>query len=315
MLKTMARMISKQEAATLLNVTTQTISNWVEKGILNSHYSCDGRNTLLIDRKSIEKYFDTLEDLAFMEKRIALQKKNLKEETTVLEKQVTDMSSAKYLFGKGIPTYLLRDIFACVAEVAGDTILKDREYDILKALIDGRQIDDIAEDYYLTRTRILQIVSKAIHKISTMKSWPQCHEDYKRVVEENHRITVLLENQQSYIKSLEIKLNIYHGNGGESAVPGYTKLELAEVLGRKLVDENLTVRSLNCLKGADIETVGDLVRSHKTDLLKFRNFGKKSLTELDDFLAGLHLSFGMDIDKLIDAEVEQFLLNIKERDK
>ena len=57
------------------------------------------------------------------------------------------------------------------------------------------------------------------------------------------------------------------------------------------------VRALNCLKSADVETLGELVVFNKTDLLKFRNFGKKSLTELDELLANLNLSFGMDISK------------------
>ncbi len=57
------------------------------------------------------------------------------------------------------------------------------------------------------------------------------------------------------------------------------------------------VRALNCLKSAEVETLGELVQYNKTDLLKFRNFGKKSLTELDDLLASLNLSFGMDISK------------------
>jgi len=57
---------------------------------------------------------------------------------------------------------------------------------------------------------------------------------------------------------------------------------------------DLSVRALNCLKAAGVETLGELVTFHRNDLLKFRNFGKKSLTELDDLLNGLNLSFGMD---------------------
>ena len=60
---------------------------------------------------------------------------------------------------------------------------------------------------------------------------------------------------------------------------------------------DLSVRALNCLKSAEVETLGELVGFNKTDLLKFRNFGKKSLTELDELLANLNLSFGMDISK------------------
>ena len=70
-----------------------------------------------------------------------------------------------------------------------------------------------------------------------------------------------------------------------------------QLLKTKLVDMDLSVRALNCLKAADVETLGDLVQFNKTDLLKFRNFGKKSLTELDDLLDSLNLSFGTDISK------------------
>jgi len=64
-----------------------------------------------------------------------------------------------------------------------------------------------------------------------------------------------------------------------------------------LVDMDLSVLALNCLKAADVYTLGDLVTYNRNDLLKFRNFGKKSLTELDDLLDNMGLNFGMDIAK------------------
>ena len=74
-------------------------------------------------------------------------------------------------------------------------------------------------------------------------------------------------------------------------------LHMRQLLKTKLVDMNLSVRALNCLKAADVETLGDLGQYTKTDLLKVRNFGKKSRTELDDLLESLNLSFGTDITK------------------
>ncbi len=74
-------------------------------------------------------------------------------------------------------------------------------------------------------------------------------------------------------------------------------LHMRQMLKTKLVDMDLSVRALNCLKAADVDTLGDLVIYNKNDLLKFRNFGKKSLTELDDLLGGMSLSFGMDVSK------------------
>jgi DNA-directed RNA polymerase subunit alpha len=74
-------------------------------------------------------------------------------------------------------------------------------------------------------------------------------------------------------------------------------LHMRQLLKTKLVDLDLSVRALNCLKAADVDTLGDLVTYNRNDLLKFRNFGKKSLTELDELLDNMGLSFGMDISK------------------
>ncbi len=74
-------------------------------------------------------------------------------------------------------------------------------------------------------------------------------------------------------------------------------LHMRQLLKTKLVDLDLSVRALNCLKAAEVETLGDLVKFNKNDLLKFRNFGKKSLTELDELLESMSLSFGMDVSK------------------
>ncbi len=74
-------------------------------------------------------------------------------------------------------------------------------------------------------------------------------------------------------------------------------LRMRQLLKTKLTDMNLSVRALNCLKAAEVETLGDLVKYQKNDLLKFRNFGKKSLTELDDLLEQHGLSFGTDTSK------------------
>lgn len=74
-------------------------------------------------------------------------------------------------------------------------------------------------------------------------------------------------------------------------------LHMRQLLKTKLVDMDLSVRALNCLKAADVDTLGDLCTYNKNDLLKFRNFGKKSLTELEDLLDSMSLTFGMDISK------------------
>lgn len=81
-----------------------------------------------------------------------------------------------------------------------------------------------------------------------------------------------------------------------------TSLHMRQLLKSKLVDMDLSVRALNCLKAADVETLGDLVSYNKNDLLKFRNFGKKSLTELEELVITKGLSFGMNVAKYLDKD-------------
>ena len=76
-----------------------------------------------------------------------------------------------------------------------------------------------------------------------------------------------------------------------------TSLHIRQLLKTKLVDMDLSVRALKCLKAADVETLGDLVAFNKNDLLKFRNFGKKSLTELEELVKSKGLEFGMNTSK------------------
>ena len=96
----------------------------------------------------------------------------------------------------------------------------------------------------------------------------------------DERITLDLEERASEVEEMD-----------------ETSLHMRQLLKTKLVDMDLSVRALNCLKAADIETLGDLVSYNKNDLLKFRNFGKKSLTELEDLVENKGLSFGMNVSK------------------
>lgn len=91
----------------------------------------------------------------------------------------------------------------------------------------------------------------------------------------------------------KITLNIEENNPTEEFDEDV--LHMRQLLKTKLSDQDLSVRALNCLKAAEVDTIGDLVRYNRNDLLKFRNFGKKSLTELEDLLASLNLHFGMDV--------------------
>ncbi|MEO5585884.1 MAG: DNA-directed RNA polymerase subunit alpha [Flavobacteriales bacterium] len=106
----------------------------------------------------------------------------------------------------------------------------------------------------------------------------------------DERITLEMEDRSSMIGEMSTSTS-------EVDDLDETGMHMRQLLKSKLVDMDLSVRALNCLKAADIETLGDLVSYNKNDLLKFRNFGKKSLTELEDLVENKGLTFGMNTGK------------------
>ena len=100
---------------------------------------------------------------------------------------------------------------------------------------------------------------------------------------------------QHFMLFSDEKITINMDDTSENETLDDDALRMRQLLKTKLSDQDLSVRALNCLKAADVDTVGALVKLNRNDLLKFRNFGKKSLTELDELLASLNLKFGMDV--------------------
>ena len=100
---------------------------------------------------------------------------------------------------------------------------------------------------------------------------------------------------QHFMLFSDEKITINMDDNSENETLDDDALRMRQILKTKLSDQDLSVRALNCLKAADVDTVGDLVKLNRNDLLKFRNFGKKSLTELDELLVSLNLKFGMDV--------------------
>ena len=100
---------------------------------------------------------------------------------------------------------------------------------------------------------------------------------------------------QHFMLFSDEKITINMDDTSENDTLDDEALRMRQLLKTKLSDQDLSVRALNCLKAADVDTVCDLVTLNRNDLMKFRNFGKKSLTELDELLASLNLKFGMDV--------------------
>ena len=154
----------------------------------------------------------------------------------------------------------------------------------------------------LEQTTTSQKIKKGVQimyyeNLSNVYGWLES-QPTKRGALENANIKgaaeILIQHFQLFTDR-EIVLDNTEANGNEEF--DEEVLKMRQLLKTKLVDMDLSVRALNCLKSAEVETLGELVVFNKTDLLKFRNFGKKSLSELEELLASLNLHFGMDITK------------------
>lgn len=294
----MARMISRQEAAKMLDTTCQTISNWVDEGILKGHMVS---SRLMVDKETITKYFDNLRNLAQTEERVRQKQARLSSEESYLDSQIEDIGKSKVLLRTGIPKWLITDIYTAVLSVAGESVLSEREKSLLMQLNYGDSISTLSVRFSITRERVLQIVHKAFRKIYVMRTFSDIRKECNQLREENQR-------QASYIKVLSRQVEELRDNPGDreteerlvSMFGGKDQImEIAQILNTRLVETNLSIRALNCLKSGDFVTVSDLVKADRRDLLKFRNFGKQTMGEIERFLEKNRLEFGMDADNIL----------------
>ena len=314
-----SRMISRQEAAEILRVDPQTITNWCNKGVLRAKQV---GKWLMVDRDTITKLFDSLQDLAESEKAIMeLKQDNYAKMRELKQANEEWQKDVAFVNGMEKPSRLVRMIQSLIDSIDNE-IMGERERNILKEYLDGSEFEAIGDEYGLTRERTRQIVEKAMQKLGSLEPYGDVLNRCNDTEAENKMMRSLLKKQDAELAELRDKLNIKvehdkHKTAEEKAMDELSEQdkEVLGLLNTRLVDMNLTVRSLNCLKAADLETFGDLVKCKKIDLLKQRNFGKKSLGELDDLLEtmsnihGIKFYFGMDVDVYYDRFTRGIIAN------
>jgi hypothetical protein len=171
----------------------------------------------------------------------------------------------------------------------------NRMFSILNDYLLGKEIKAIAQYHGLTQERTLQIINKAVETLKTLRP-------YDEIMTENYTLRAENNALKRQVAALQAELQTCRSFDTEMT-SGLTLEEhhLYELLKTRIEDLNISVRTLKPLICEDIKTLGDLLQYNKTDLLKLRNFGKKALTELDDLVEEMNLSFGMkdEIRKLI----------------
>lgn len=302
----MSRMISRQEAALMLDMTPQSVSNWIDKGLLKGHY-VEGKQ-VMVDRHSIEVYFDKLSDLAFMEKRIDAMKAELTQLEASLQVKIKDMRKSDALFDEGNSPRVITATLQALYNVAGEELLSWREREVLKDLFEGKSLYDVSREHYMSYSGMANLCVRSIAKIRELKKYPSLYKEYKELKAENHTLRLYVETLDRILATFQNKVDseipVTEPNDEDTEELSHLK----ELLSTRIRDLDINMRTFNCLRAADAETLADVVRMSKNDLLRHRNFGKKCLTQLEDYIESLGLTFGMDVDSIIAGDIRKWRL-------
>lgn len=270
--------IKASEVAEKFGVTRQTIRNWIDKGLIIAE-KIDGSTYCTIE--SVRAIEDKYADVVVVEGALEAYMKKYDAACEEYKASVellhgASAANTELRLNKPRLTELIRVLFGIVR--VGIDLRGER---MIEMFLTGSDSKEISESYGISPERVNQIVEKTIRILNCEGV------QYQKLKEENERMKEELQTMENNVKSLRS----FREPGAENLE--YSKVDVQEsILTKRLVDCNITVRTLNCLKAEDIETVGDLARQHKTDLLKLRNFGKKCLIEIDDFLNELGLEWG-----------------------
>lgn len=268
--------ISRNEAAEMLGVHPQTISNYIDDGLIFARKTkVKGKPTIRVALEDVEKIAEQMEDLVGIETRIARYRERLKREEDQLDRkemelkeQIDDISSDyKHLqqvtvesmialFWKYMPDFGFADDMAVLKEVM--------RYGVRVA------------SYHLNMT-----TGDVVRCCNAVRDEIRIQPNIQKYRDRNHQLEVENKSLRKWMEEHQMEVQeAIEQDAGRTAL-----------LEKKLIDLDISVRALNCLKMAEVETLGDLIKYRKGELMKFRNFGKKTLTELENFVAGLGLEF------------------------
>lgn len=268
--------MTRNDAAAYLGVDPQTITNWVNKGLLGG-YNDKSSKRFWVNADDVKKYSEKYKMLSVSEdlldreqKELLASERKVNAKMQMLMHDALNVSSFSYdKIGGSLCTLL---------ELTSQGGMREKK--IMQAFFNGDRISNIAEELELSRERVRQIVVKAIWKFNyAIKELADLKQENNSLKEE--------------IKNVKMQLIMQEGEEEEQSedVP-------PSVFSIRLVNCNLPVRVLNVTKAADIDTIGDLVQYSKFEMVKFRNFGKKSLMQLDEFIHEMGLEWGMDKAKI-----------------
>lgn len=276
----MNRMTRKQ-AAKVLGVNPQTITNYVKEGILGGVK--DVKGVQYINADDVVKYADKYKFIAVSQEMINNKIDEIKKLRNHVRNELAEVRKALFHnYRYGITSYTLARAISAIYEAGYIPNMKKREVEMLTDYLTGKDTRVIANEHVLSIERIQQILNKACRKIYEQTD----------VMEDNIRKGMEARREVEVLKD---KLKILHQQYNEYRIQHKDKpfkIEPPKILSAKVVDFDLSVRVLNSLKGGDVETIGDMLLHYSSARgIKLRNLGKKSWKEIDEFVKSQGLFF------------------------
>lgn len=282
--------ISTSRAAELAGVSTQTIRNLCRSGVLsytlNNGKYMPLKEDVLKHNGSIDEIHKATIDIEQYKKDIYGKQRKLMEEFSSVKDRLQLLSLSPQRI-KFIIDLLTDDILSYARARKLDFSDRDRKL-INYALFGEYTFRDIVEQEKVSVNAVTFAWRKLLRNVASIKDRISYLEgELGKVSDERDKL-------MATIIQIESGETIKGTDGKERAMVEHDRYVI-DTLNTKVRDLDLTVRSLNCLRAAEIVTVADIVRHKRSDLTRYRNFGKKSLNEIEEFLESKGLAFGMDL--------------------
>lgn len=278
------KLIQIQEAADRLGVSRQTMTNWGKSGAIRLRKMGKTSTAYWVDADTIDAMADTMADIENTRKMLTQEQEEIRKQYRKEHETLRDLARELFMLKKFGTGLMNKEFYMGIPIMLRDLdMISERETTIMRRIIGGDDLGYVAEDYGLTRERVSQIFFKGCRKARKLEDLKAIIDEAKKAQSELEYLRKKEKVDSDYIQELEEKLAIEHKPQEERD---------RNLMMKRLVEYDLSVRTLNCLKSVNIETIGDLLQLNRKTLLQCRNFGKKSLTELDDLLESIGREWG-----------------------
>ena len=285
----MARLISRQEAARLLDVSEQTVSNWIQKGVIKGHLI---ENRLYVDRETIEQYLDGLQDLAHLENSVKEKTKYLREEDFNLQFEIDDLLEARDKIKDG-PRGYYRWV-SQYATMSAQGLFTGQQKTIFHKMMNMGSAELVAKELGLSRSRVVDIFFKCLRKISDVINLQEDQEKWDKLEQENKQLKVLNASLKQQLDDLRVAV---------ASMPSLQPMSEGEqrnkILDTPFANFNFTQRSVNILKSIGCKTLGDVIRLTRERLMSANNCGRKTVDDIEKVLADNGYALGVDLNSLL----------------